>query len=82
MTSAERSARITELQTQIANIDTKITQMLASGQSYMIMTSAGGGSQRSTTMVNFSDLTKYRDKLNAELKSLQGDKAFRMSPAW
>lgn len=82
MTSAERTARIEELQTEIAEINTTLSNMRKAGQSYTIMTSAGGGSQRSTVMVTYKDLVADRKDLRSELKTLQGEDAFRMRPGW
>lgn len=82
MTSAEKAARITEIQTEIAEIDTTLSNMRQAGQSYTIMTSAGGGTQRATVMITYIELVKHKKELNAELKTLQGESAFRMRATW
>lgn len=82
MTSAERTERIAEIQAEITEINNTLSYIRKAGQSYNMMTSAGGGTQRMTTNATYAELVKHRKELNAELKSLQGDKGFRLNPCW
>jgi ribosomal protein L29 len=82
MTAAEKAARITELQAEIAEIETAMTHIRKGGQSYLILSSAGGGSQRQVSMADYTKLREDLNELRAELKTLQGQRAFRIRPGW
>jgi prefoldin subunit 5 len=81
-TAAERTARIAEINIEIAEINASIKYIRKAGQSYTMMTSAGGGTQRMTTNAALKELNDQRNELRAELKSLQGGSAFRVRASW
>ena len=82
MTSAERTARIAEIQDELIVVNKAISYVMKTGQSYTMMSSAGGGTQRMTTNASLRDLKDYKNQLRSELKTLQGESAFRMRAPW
>lgn len=82
MTEAEKTERIAEIEVELAEINTTLSNIRKAGQNYNIMTAAGGGSQRMTTMPSYAELLKHKKELNAELKTLQGESAFRIRTGW
>ena len=77
-----KTERIALLESEITEIETALSAIRKGGQSYMIMTSSGSGSQRSVTMADYKMLSDQRDKLRAEVNSLEGTRSVRLSSNW
>ena len=70
------------LQAEIDEINTALSQIRKAGASYLIMSSAAGGTQRSVTMADYSTLVKHRNDLQRRLDSLSGKRAFMKRIGW
>jgi hypothetical protein len=78
-TTAER---IVELETEIALLTVAISTILKTGQSYEITTMTGSGTKRVVTMADYQTLTRERDKLRAELASLNCTRSVKIQAGW
>ena len=76
------SERKAELQAEITLINTALEHILKGGQSYTINTASGAGTSRTVTMADYEMLTKQRDKLRAELASLNKTRSVKISAGW
>ena len=72
----------TEIQTEIAEINAALSHLRKGGQSYSMMSAAGGGSQRIVTLVDYDKLVRHRNELEAQLRSLNEKRAFRIRSGW
>jgi len=73
---------VEELKAEIAEINTALSQIRKGGQSYMIMTASGGGTQRSATMADYERLKNHRDDLQRELDSKTAKRGVIFKPGW
>lgn len=74
-------SKLTDLQTELAEIKAAITAIRKGGQSYTI--NAGlGGSSRTVTQANYNDLIADKQRLEGQIANLQGGRGFRMRPGW
>lgn len=71
-----------ELQAEITEINTALSQIRKAGQSYLIMSSAAGGTQRSVTMADYDKLIRHRNDLQRRLDTLNGKRAFMRRVGW
>lgn len=74
-------ATLIELQAELTEVKAAISFILRGGQSYTI-NSGAGGSSRTVTMANLSELRKMKTDLETRIKNLQGGTAFRMKSGW
>ena len=74
-------ATLIELQTELTEVKTAISFILKGGQSYTI-SSGAGGSSRTVTMGNLTELNKMKTNLETRIGNLQGNTAFKMSCGW
>jgi len=77
-----RSERIEEIETEIAEINTALSNIRKAGQSFMIMSASGAGTQRTVTQADYDKLKQHKTELQQELNSLQGRKGFRVGASW
>lgn len=75
-------ATAAEITAEIAEIDAALRSLRKGGQSYLIMSSAGGGTQRSVTMADYSALVKHKMQLQDQLASKNNTRAVRIRPGW
>ena len=71
-----------EIQLEIDDITTAISHLLKGGQNYSLMTMAGGGTQRSVTMVDYNKLIERKRELQCLLDSIDGTRAVRIRAGW
>lgn len=70
------------LQAEIDEINIALSHIRKGGQSYLIMSSAAGGTQRSVTMADYDKLVRHRNDLQRRLDSLSGKRAFMKRVGW
>jgi len=71
-----------EIQLEIDEISTALSQIRLAGQSYEITSGSGAGTKRVVTMADYNDLKKHRSDLMAELAEVNSTRAVRIRPAW
>jgi len=71
-----------EIRIEIGEINRALSDIRKAGQSYLIMSASGGGSQRSVTMADYDRLKKHRDELQQQLDSMTGRRGIRFTPGW
>lgn len=71
-----------EIRAEIAEITAALSHLRKGGQSYMLMTSAGGGTQRSVSMADYDKLVRHRNDLQAQLNEIEDVRAFRLRAGW
>lgn len=71
-----------EIRAEITEINTALSYIRKGGQSYMLMTSAGGGTQRSVTMADYDKLVRHRNELQSQLRELEDTRATRIRAGW
>ena len=71
-----------EIQAEITQITTALSQIMVAGQSYEITSGSGAGTKRVVTMADYDTLEKHRNDLYAELAEVNGTRAKRIRAGW
>jgi len=71
-----------EIQAEIDEITTALSNIRLAGQSYQITSGSGAGTSRAVTMVDYDKLKKDRSDLIMELSELNETRTVRIRPAW
>jgi len=71
-----------EIQAEIDEITTALSNIRLAGQSYQITSGSGAGTSRTVTMVDYDKLKKDRSDLIMELSELNETRTVRIRPAW
>jgi hypothetical protein len=82
MTDAEKAQLKIGLAAEIAEINTALSQIRKAGQSYMIMSASGAGTNRTMTMADYQKLVDHRNDLQRQLNTLSGNAATRIRAGW
>ena len=73
---------ITEIEREILEINTAISQILQGGQSWEITSASGAGTKRVVTMADYNTLLAEKKELLAELAEAQGQRSRSVRPGW
>jgi len=71
-----------EIQLEINQITTALSQIVIAGQSYEITSGSGAGTKRVVTMADYDVLKKHRNDLYAELATVEGTGVRRIRAGW
>jgi hypothetical protein len=72
----------TEINAELVILNTAINHILKGGQSYTITSASGAGTSRMVTMANLPELYKRKNALQAQLDSMNGNRATRIGLGW
>jgi hypothetical protein len=71
-----------EIQAELTILNKTINDILKGGQSYMITSASGAGTQRQVTMANLPELYKRKNDLERILDNAAGNRATRIGMGW
>lgn len=71
-----------EIQLEINQITTALSQIVIAGQSYEITSGSGAGTKRVVTMADYETLKKHRNDLYSELADVSGTGVRRIRAGW
>ncbi len=74
-------ATLTELQSELTEINAAISHILKGGQEYEINTGSGG-TIRKVKLADLDMLRKYKNEIESKIQNLNGTRATYIRPNW